>query len=70
MARSSTSPGDPLGPVWFAIGVLFALFIGTCAGVLGRLSGQNVAAAMLTGGMSFGGTLTLIILIINLLHRS
>jgi hypothetical protein len=62
-------PDDRLAPVWFAIGVLFALFIGACAGVLARLGGQGVATAVLTGGMCFGGTVTLITLIINLLRR-
>jgi hypothetical protein len=69
MARSSSSPEDRLVPVWLAIGVLFALFIGTCAGVLGRLSGQGAATAVLTGGMCFGSTVTLVILIIGLLRR-
>ena len=69
MARSSPSPEDRLVSVWLAIGVLFALFVGTCAGMLGRLSGQSVAAAVLTGGTCFGGTVTLVVLIIGLLRR-
>jgi hypothetical protein len=69
MARSSPSPDNKLVPVWLAIGVLFALFIGTCAGILGRLSGQNADAAVLTGGTCFGGTVTLVVLIIGLLRR-
>ena len=60
---------DRLVPVWFAIGVVFALFVGACAGALGWLSGQGVAAATLTGGASFGGTVTLVTLVIHLLCR-
>ncbi len=70
MASSSPSPEDRLVPVWLAIGTLFALFIGTCAGVLTRLSGKDAAAAVLTGGACFGSTLTLVVLIISLLRRS
>ena len=69
MARSSPSPEDRLVPIWLAIGVLFAFFIGTCAGILGRLSGESAAAAVLTGGTTFGGTVTLVVLIIGLLRR-
>jgi hypothetical protein len=69
MARSSPSPKDRLVPVWLAIGVLFALFIGTCAGVLEQLSDHSPAAAVLTGGMCFGSTVTLVVLIIGLLRR-
>lgn len=70
MARSSTRPvEDRLVPVWFAIGLLFALFVGTGAGILGWLSDQSVANAVLTGVMCFGGTVTLVTLVINLLRR-
>jgi hypothetical protein len=69
MARSATSLDDRLVPVWFAIGLIFALLVGTCAGVLGWLSGQDVPSAVLTGGMSFGGTVTLVALVINLLRK-
>jgi hypothetical protein len=69
MARSSTSLDDRLIPVWFAIGVVFAILVGTCAGILQWLSGHDAAAAVLTGGMSCGGTVTLVTLVINLLHK-
>lgn len=69
MARSSPSREDRLVAVWLAIGVLFALFIGTGAGVLERLSGQSAPAAVVTGGMCFGSTVTLVVLIIGLLRR-
>jgi hypothetical protein len=39
--------------------------MGTGAGVLGWLSGQVVAAAILTGGVAFGGVATLTIMIIK-----
>jgi hypothetical protein len=59
-------PKDPLVAVWFALGLIFALFVGTAAGLLGRLSGENIAAAVLTGFGAFGGTTTLVLLVINL----
>ena len=60
---------DRLVPVWLAIGLIFALLVGVCAGILERLNGQPVPAALLTGGASFGGTLTLVTLIIGLPNR-
>jgi hypothetical protein len=66
----SDPPGfDPV-PVWFGIGTVLALFLGTGAGILGRLSGQNLAAAVLTGGVCFATTVTLVVVVIALLcHR-
>lgn len=52
-----------------ALGLLFALFAGTATGLLGWLSGENVAAAVLTGFGAFAGTTTLVLLIINLFKR-
>jgi hypothetical protein len=52
-------------PVWIALALLLATFVGTAAGVLGWLSGQVVAAAVLTGGVAFGGTATLGLLILK-----
>lgn len=50
--------------------ILRALRAGKLAdGTLGRLNGQQVPAAILTGGASFGGTFTLVILTIGLLRR-
>ena len=70
MARSPTPPAkDELVAVWFALGLLFALFVGTAAGILWWRSGQSVAAAALTGGASFGGTVSLVVLVIKLLRR-
>jgi hypothetical protein len=70
MAQSSSRQGrSGHVPVWIGLAVLLALFIGTGAGVLGCLSGQVPAAAILTGGVAFGGTLTLALLIINMLCR-
>jgi hypothetical protein len=52
-------------PLWVALILLLALFVGTVAGVLGWLSGQPAASAILTSGVAFGGTTTLAILILN-----
>jgi hypothetical protein len=62
--QSSTSP-QGADPLWVALSLLLALFIATAAGVLGWLSGQPVAAAILTGGVAFTLTATLAILILN-----
>ena len=70
MAPPTKQPvDDPLLPLWFALGLLFALFVGTGAGVLAWVSGQSVAAAVLTGGVTFGGTVTLVVLVITLMRR-
>jgi hypothetical protein len=47
---------DRLVPVWLAIGLIFALLVGVCAGVLERLNGQPVPAALLTGGACLAGS--------------
>jgi hypothetical protein len=56
MAGSTAqSPKDPLVAAWFALGLSCVLFVGTAAGLLGRLGGGNIAAAVLTGfGRSVG----------------
>jgi hypothetical protein len=47
MAPPKKQPeSDPMLAVWFAVGLLFALFVGTGAGILGWVSGQGVAAAV------------------------
>jgi hypothetical protein len=37
--------------------------------ILSWLSGQSIATGVLIGGASFGGTVTLVVLVINLLMR-
>lgn len=70
MAEPAKPPGsDELVAVWFALGLIFALLVGIVGGLLGWRSGQSLAAAALTGGYVFGGTLTLAILVIKLLRR-
>lgn len=56
-------------PVWIALALVLALFVGTAAGVLGWLSGQVVAAAILTGGVAFGGAATLALLIFKAMRN-
>jgi hypothetical protein len=47
MAPPKKQPeSDPMLAVWFAVGLLFALFVGTGAGILGWVSGRGVAAAV------------------------
>jgi hypothetical protein len=69
MAPSPTRSRDRLVPVWIALATILSLFVGTGAGLLAWLGGQVPATAILTGGVAFGGTLTLAVLIINVLHR-
>jgi hypothetical protein len=67
MMGNSESPGAPLLPVWIALSVLFALVVGSAAGVLAWLGGQTAALAVLTGGEAFVSTLTVGLVIIALL---
>lgn len=65
MPKSTQGSSDPNHSLWIALAALTALVIGAAAGVLGWLSGQTIAGAVLTGGVALGGTLTLAVLIIN-----
>ncbi len=70
LAESTKPPArDELVAVWFALGLIFALLVGTAGGLLGWRAGQSPATAVLTGGYVLGGTLTLAILVIKLLRR-
>jgi hypothetical protein len=70
MTSSTTQPPrDPLTAIWFALGLLVALLVGVAAGVLGRLGGELLPVAVLTGFGAFGGTVTLAVLVINLFKR-
>ena len=62
-------PKDPLLAVWFALGLIVALLAGVAAGVLGRLGGEHMGLAVLTGFGAFGGTTTLVVMVINLFRR-
>jgi hypothetical protein len=66
MASPSNQPDVA---VWFALGLVLALFVGTGASVLEAITKQPVATAVLTGFGTFGGTVTLVILVINLFQR-
>jgi hypothetical protein len=63
------SPVNDLLAVWLGIGMVFAVFIGTAAGVLAWLGGLTVAGAVLSGGGCFIAVLTLMISVLNLLYR-
>jgi hypothetical protein len=62
-------PRDPLTAVWFALGLLVATLAGVAAGVLGRLGGEHLPVAVLTAFGTFGGTTTLVVLMISLFRR-
>ena len=55
--------------MWFALGLIFAVFVGTAAGILGWLGGEKIAAAMLTGFGACGVTISLVVLVIKLFRR-
>ncbi|MFF7594590.1 hypothetical protein [Streptomyces mirabilis] len=52
-----------------ALGLVFTLFTGVGAGVLGWLSGQIAAAAALTGITIFVGVFTVVLMTIEVLRR-
>jgi hypothetical protein len=54
--------------LWVAVAVLLGLFVGAAAGVIAWSGGHHIATAMLTGGGTCGGTITLCVLIINTLR--
>jgi hypothetical protein len=59
---------DPaLRAIWLAIAVLAATITGTGTGILTRLAGAHTARAVIAGGTAFGGTLMLILAILNYL---
>jgi hypothetical protein len=43
----------------FSVAILSAALVGVAAGVVSRIGGSSVAAAVLTGGKAFCATLTL-----------
>jgi hypothetical protein len=55
--------------VWVAIGVVLSLMVGGASGVLGWLGGERTPLAVLTGGVAFGGTLTLFMLVLKSFAR-
>ncbi|WP_281898107.1 hypothetical protein [Phytohabitans aurantiacus] len=52
--------------LWLAVGLLFSVIVGVAGGVLAWLSGQRPAAAIIAGGMAFGGAFTLVLAVIGL----
>jgi hypothetical protein len=45
------------------IAILIGIIVGLVAGVLSRLGGADLTAAVIRGGVGFGGTVTLVLLI-------
>lgn len=62
------SQPTPIPPIWVALATFFALVVAVGAGVLGWLSGQHPAAAVLIGGAAFGGSLALTLSILKALR--
>jgi hypothetical protein len=55
--------------VWFVLGLIFTLFVAIGAGVLGSLSGQSAAAAVLTGLAAFATIFTLVLMTMEVFKR-
>ena len=70
MPPSAKPPSNgELVAIWFAISLIFALLVGSGAGLLDWRGGHSPTTALLAAGAAFGGALTLMILVINLLRR-
>jgi hypothetical protein len=67
---------EPLGaimmaaatPLWICLAALLALVIGVLTGALAFIGGANVANSTIRGGVAFGGTLTLAVIVLSALH--
>lgn len=66
---SDGGSGRGLLALWVALAVVFAFLVGIASGVLAWLGDHVVPDAVLTGGIAFGGTLTLCLVIIGLWGR-
>lgn len=54
--------------IWICMAALLALVIGIGTGTLAFLGGTNAAHSTIRGGVAFGGTLTLAIVVLNTLN--
>jgi hypothetical protein len=54
--------------LWFALMLLFSLLVGGVAGLLVWADSNALAAAFLTGGGTFGGTLLLLLAVFHFLN--
>ncbi|MDQ0749052.1 hypothetical protein QF034_003283 [Streptomyces africanus] len=60
---------DSLLTVWFVLGLIFTLFVAIGAGILGSLSGQSAAAAVLTGVSTFAAIFVLVLMTMEVFKR-
>lgn len=65
MSSSLQPPGDRFRLVWFIFAVIFASAVSVVAGLLRYANGHDIASSVITGGIAFGGALTLAIIVIN-----
>jgi hypothetical protein len=50
-----------------SLAILVGVIVGLAAGILARVAGKSVAAAIRDGGIAFGGTVTLMLVIMTAL---
>ena len=48
-----------------SLAVLIGLVVGLAAGILARVGGKSISGAIRDGGIAFGGTVTLMIVILT-----
>ena len=58
-----STPTSAIRALWVALGLMLALLVGVAAGILAWMGGQHPAAAVLTGGAAFGGTVALTLMV-------
>lgn len=63
------NPDNRLLGLWVAVAALLGLFVGAAAAVARWSDSHDAAAALLTGGAACGGTITLTLIVINMLNR-
>ena len=61
------NPDNGLLAVWAALAVLLGLVVGAMAGLVKWAEARNVPKALLTAGAACGGTITLTVVLINML---
>jgi hypothetical protein len=63
-----STPDSAIKALWVALCIMFALLVGVAGGILAWLGGQHPPGAILIGGGAFGGTVTVALMIMNVLR--
>jgi len=59
--QSTNPPGGSLRSIWIALILIAAVIVGAGAGLLVYATGAEVATAVLSGGVTFAGTVMLLL---------